>query len=298
MIDMTEPMDPNALDGQPQQPGEGASSPYPPPDPQYGQPQYGQPQYGQPQYGQPQYGQPQYGQPEYGQPQYGQPQYGQPEYGQPQYGQPFGQPQYGQPLYGQPQYPETPPAARKRRRVVPIVASLVVLLAVAGIVAVVVAGGSTSSSPSSSTSGALSLPSTVGSYDELSGGTADQFRSTLGQSFGTGGQIGTFYAKATLGLYGDSGQPPPKYILMTAPASQFPSLRASSIGAGGVVQAFPGGSHGGGVDCFPESVASFQEFVCFWSDPQTVGFLVSINAAGSTSEVAALVNTARDTIDH
>jgi hypothetical protein len=179
-----------------------------------------------------------------------------------------------------------------------IAAVVVAVLAAGGIVAVLIAGGSNKNSSSSTDASGLSLPTTVGSYDELSGGTADQFRTTMGQAFGTSGQLGNFFAKADIGLYGTNGQPPPKYILVAAPADQYPALRASSLNGSGGIRSYPAGSHGGAVDCFPQSVGTVQESVCFWSDSQTVGYLVSINATETTAQVAALVNTARDTIDH
>ena len=304
---MTEPVDP----------GERSAQPYPPPAAPASTPPYqpaaeppgtlgytsapgAQPYPAQPAEAQPYPGQPYPPQPYPGQPYPGQPYAGQPYAGQPYAGQPYpGQPYPGQPYAGQP-YPGMPLAPEPKRRMsVKIIVALATILvaAAAGVIAVVVSNSG--SKKDSGSNGPLTLPATLGAYQQLPGSTADRFRSTIGQTFGTSGELGKFFSTATIGTYGDAGQPPPKLILIAAHPSDFPELRASSIGGGNLgIHSYPAGSHGGAVDCFEQSIATVSESICFWSDKQTIGYLVSVNASEDTTAIAGLVNTARDTIEH
>ena len=291
---MTEPVDPSEGAAQPPTPPPyGAPNPlYPPPAEAPGTLGYTPVEPSTPQY---QPYQPQ-------QPYPGQAYPGQPYAGQPYAGQPYpGQPYPGQPYPGQP-YPEQLAAPEpKRKASVKIIVAVVTILVAAAVAVVAVVASSSDSKKSSTSKSQLTLPSSLGSYQELPGGTADQFRSTIGQTFGTSGQLGKFFSTAAIGTYGDGGQPPPKLILIAARPADFPGLRASSIGAAGGtlgIQPYPAGPHGGAVDCFDQSLGSVSESICFWSDKQTIGYLVSINATEDTPAIAALVNTARDTLEH
>ena len=216
-----------------------------------------------------------------------------------------GQQYPGQPYPGQPYPPqaypggppvifETPPP-RRRRWLIP--AAVAVVVAVAAVVVSVVA---TSGGSSSTKDSALNLPAALGSYLELPGGTADQFRSTIGQAYGAGGQLGKFFANASMATYSDTNSPPPQLILIAAPAGSFPGLDASSIAnSGGSLGAksYPAGKRGGTVECFTLSFGAVGEDICFWSDKKTLGYLVSVNSNESATQIAEFVNEARDVME-
>jgi hypothetical protein len=181
-----------------------------------------------------------------------------------------------------------------------VVAIVVIVLAAAGGIAAVMVGNSSSNSPSASR-GPLQLPATLGSFQQLPGGTADAFRSRVRDAYGTGGTIGRFFATAAIGTYGPDPSSDPQLVLLAADSSKFPGLDASSLGASSGslgAQTFPGGTHGGAIECTDLTFGTAQEVACFWSDPQTVGYLFAVNTTLDQSDIAGYVGTARDSLDH
>jgi len=239
------------------------------------------------------YGQPQ---PYPGQPYPSQPYQSQPYQGQPYAGQPYAGGGYpGQPYAPYAGYPPVPEPPRRRRKVIIAVAVVAAVGITIGVVATRKSGSHSTASISN-----LNLPAALGDYTLLPGATADSFRSTVGQTFGAGGELGKFFATATIGTYGEDSTP--QLILIAAPSSKFPGLDASSLNGSGLsssgIKTFSGGSNGGSVACFPLSLGSVSETVCFWSDSTTVGYLVAINTGESAAQLAAAVNSARDSLDH
>ncbi|MCW2495399.1 hypothetical protein [Jatrophihabitans sp.] len=331
---MDEPIDPNSGSGNQPEPPPYTPPPYAAPQPQHESPQYGtpspytapQPQYGapqQPQHESPQYGtpspysapQPQYGapqQPEYGPPQYNpaQPQYNaaQPQYDQ--YGQPlngqYGQPQYGQygqPPYGTPGYPleGLPEQPRSRSRLKIVIAAVAVVVVVGVVLGLTL--GSSSGSKTPSATGALVMPSTLGSYTRTTDASVDQIRESIQGAYGSSGTLGKFFSQSTIGVYSNGTAPTNRIVILAARASAFPQLNASSLsssGASGVgpFTTYPAGSNGGSVGCTKFDLGQISEQICVWADKQTVGYMVSVNTGLKAAKVAALVNDARNSLDH
>ena len=75
-------------------------------------------------------------------------------------------------------------------------------------------------------------------------------------------------------------------------------MRATNLTGLNGVESFPAGAHGGAVQCTTLSVASTGEDVCFWTDSHTVGYLFAIDTQLKPVDLAAIVNTARNTLDH
>lgn len=225
---------------------------------------------------------------------------------QPYPNQPYGQPYpppYGQ-QYPQPGYANYPPLnfpPPKRSNPALLAAILVVAAVAVGAIVwgVVAATGGSKNSPYNTTP--LTMPAALGGYARLDDATSDRIRTAINAEYGTSGQLGTLFAKATIGVYGTDQEP--RYVVLAARSGTVPGLDPSSLNAGALsgiatFTNYPSGPLGGALYCTQITLGAETVSECLWADSHTIGFVVSPPPGSAPSDLAGLTNTARDTLDH